>query len=265
MTGLLEGRLVLITRAADQAEALAAPLRERGASVLVSPAIEILPAPPGPLDDALRRAAAGTFTWMVLTSAAGVAAVGGRLAASGGSWEDLRARIAAVGEGTAGALDDEGVRADLVPPTFTTEALGRAMPEGQGRILLARADIAPPALETTLGAKGWAVERVDAYQTRLARGLPSEVVAVLRVGAVDCLTFTSASTVDGFARAAGAELLAEVSGSPRRPRVACIGPVTADAARTHGLEVDSVAEPHTIEGLVAAVERTLGEDPKERA
>jgi len=265
MTGPLVGRVVLVTRAADQADALATPLREEGASVLAAPAIEILPAPPGPLDDALRRAASGAFAWIVLTSAAGVSAVGSRLTAAGATWAALRARIAAVGDGTAAALRAEGVGVDLIPPTFTTEALGHAMPEGDGRVLLARADIALPGLEVSLGSKGWTVERVDAYHTRLARGLPSETVAALREGNVDAITFTSASTVDGFARAAGAELLAELAGAPRRPRVVCIGPVTAEAARAQGLEVDSVAEPHTIEGLVAAVTRTLAERTEEHA
>ena len=84
MTGPLEGRVVVVTRAADQADALAGPLRRLGASVLAAPAIEILPTAPGPLDDALRRAVAGGFAWIVLTSAAGVAAVAERLAIAPG-------------------------------------------------------------------------------------------------------------------------------------------------------------------------------------
>jgi uroporphyrinogen III methyltransferase/synthase len=41
------------------------------------------------------------------------------------------------------------------------------------------------------------------------------------------------------------------------PKVVCIGPVTAREAREHGLTVHAVAKPHTVEGLVAAVERVL--------
>src|SRR5207245_1090002 len=73
------------------------------------------------------------------------------------------ASVAVVGDGTAGALRDRGVEPALVPGTFTTEALGRAMPTGTGRVLLARADIAPDGLQGALSAKGWTPVRVDAY------------------------------------------------------------------------------------------------------
>jgi uroporphyrinogen-III synthase len=41
------------------------------------------------------------------------------------------------------------------------------------------------------------------------------------------------------------------------PNVVCIGPVTARRAQDHGLEVAGVARPHTIEGLIGALERVL--------
>ena len=43
-----------------------------------------------------------------------------------------------------------------------------------------------------------------------------------------------------------------------RPKVVCIGPVTAKEARAHGLHVHAVADPHTTDGLVAALDRVLG-------
>jgi uroporphyrinogen-III synthase len=258
VTGSLEGRVVVVTRAADQVEALAAPLRGRGAVVVPSPAIEILPAPHRPLEDALRRAATGDFAWIVLTSRAGVAAVSARLAAARMDWGDLRASVAAVGEGTAAALGDAGVDPDLVPEIFTTAALGVAMPRGDGRVLLARADIAPVELESVLISKGWTVVRVDAYRTRPAAALAPEARRALAEGAVDVVTFTSASTAEGFAHAAGPDLVRELAGGSRRPAVVCIGPVTADAVRRLGLPVDAVARPHTIGGLVTAVERAVG-------
>jgi uroporphyrinogen III methyltransferase/synthase len=194
------------------------------------------------------------FAWVVFTSAAGVRALLDRLRARGGDGPAIRGRVAAVGEGTARALREAGVEPDLVPSTFTTAALARGLPRGSGRVLLARADIAPPDLDRAVGAKGWTVVRVDAYRTRPVRRLPARVAGALREGRVDAVTFTSASTVEGFARLAGEALRA----SPRRPAVVCIGPVTAGAARARGLSVDAVARPHTIDGLVAALERVLG-------
>jgi uroporphyrinogen-III synthase len=138
-----------------------------------------------------------------------------------------------------------------MPETFTTLGLARAFPRGEGRVLCARADIAPPGLEDTLAAKGWSPERVDAYRTKMARSLPPEARAALRDGEVDAITFTSASTVRGFVGAMGV-----VRGNPK---VVAIGPVTAAEARAHGLRVSAVARPHTIEGLVGALERVLSE------
>jgi uroporphyrinogen-III synthase len=72
---------------------------------------------------------------------------------------------------------------------------------------------------------------------------------------VHAVTFTSASTVRGFLNARGGEAIRGSSGVP--PKVVCIGPVTASAARDAGLRPAAVAKPHTIEGLVAALERAL--------
>jgi len=235
---------VLVTRPRDQSAELVRLLEERGATAIVAPAVEVVPTASRALDRALEELAAGGFAWLVLTSRAGVQALATRMGPG-----EVRAKIAAVGEGTAEALRAWGREADLVPRTFTTQALGRAMPRGEGRVLLARADIAPGELEGALAAKGWTPVRVDAYRTRMPRSLPAEAARALREGRVDAVTFTSASTVRGFVRAVG-----PVKGNPK---VACIGPVTARAARQAGLTVAAVASPHTIEGLVAALERAV--------
>jgi uroporphyrinogen III methyltransferase/synthase len=247
----LEGRVVVLTRARAQGEALAGSLRMRGAVPLLAPAIELRPAPPEALDRASRELVAGAFAWVLFTSRAGVEAVLGRTEATAGG---VPARMAAIGEGTAGALRERGIEPDLVPDTFTTEALARAMPAGSGRVLLPRADIAPEGMEEVLAGKGWEPVRVDAYLTKFATKLPVDVRRALRDGRADAITFTSASTVRGFVGIAGEAVRA----APRRPRVICIGPVTARTAREAGLRVDAVARPHTIDGLVAALERILG-------
>ncbi|HYT80804.1 MAG TPA: uroporphyrinogen-III synthase [Actinomycetota bacterium] len=251
--GSLDGRVVLVTRPPEQSVELSRMLLERGARVYSAPAIELVAAPRRMLEQAAKQLAAGTFEWVVFTSRAGVEAIASAMARTGGRFDQTPSRVAAVGEGTARALESFGAQPDLVPSTFTTSALAQAMPRGSGRVLLARADIAPGALEETLVRKGWTPVRVDAYRTRHASRLPDDAAKALRDGAVDAVTFTSASTVEGFVAMAGHLGEAGV----RLPGAVCIGPVTAAAARRAGFRVVAVARPHTINGLVAALERAL--------
>jgi uroporphyrinogen-III synthase len=251
MNRSLQGRTVMVTRPREDAEELARLLEARGAQALIAPAIERLPVPEATLEAPVRALLDGRFAWAIFTSQAGVDAVFGRLPEGGPG--RLPVRVAAVGEGTAAALRRYGVEPDMVPSAFTTAALGRALPRGSGRVLLARADIAPDGLDEAIAAKGWSPVRVDAYRTRPALALPDGAARALLEGTVDAVTFTSASTVEGFLAVAAGVMRDLV----RRPRVVCIGPVTSAAARRAGLSVAAVARPHTIEGLVAAVERAF--------
>jgi uroporphyrinogen-III synthase len=241
----LAGHTILLTRPADDSADLARELRRRGATPVVAPAIEIVPVRSVALTTALRELSEGRFDWITLTSKRAVEVLRERMLPS-----DVRARVAAIGEGTADAFRAWTRREpDLVPETFTTKTLARAFPRGNGRVLCARADVAPEGLEDALARKGWSPVRVDAYRTRTPKALPREAREALRNGSVDAVTFTSASTVRGFVAQLG-----EVRGAPK---VVCIGPVTAKEARAHGFTVHAVASPHTLEGLVAAVERVL--------
>lgn len=238
----LFGRKVVVTRPRHQASSLARRLRHLGADALEVPTIEIV----GPSDDgaALRDAAhrARDYDWVVLTSPNGAS----RFCDVLRDGRDLAGvKLAAIGPGTADALAARNLVADLVPERFVAESLLEAFPlppAGGGRVLLARAAVARDVLPDGLASLGWDVEVVEAYRT-----VPAEVTPERRevVAAADAITFTSSSTVERFLDAYGAAAVP--------PLVACIGPVTADTARHHGLRVDVVAEIHTIQGLVGAL------------
>jgi uroporphyrinogen-III synthase len=246
VTRPLAGKLVLVTRTADRSERLVRLLERRGARPVLAPSIELVPARSAALTVALGLLAAGEFEWIVVTSQATVEMLAERLP----SPRDVRANVAVIGEGSGEAWWRWSRRPpELQPKTFTTAALGRAFPRGSGRVLCARADIAPEGLEIALAEKGWEPTRVDAYRTRFPRSLPRDARDALGSGEVDAITFTSASTVRGFIGAVGT-----VKGNPK---VVCIGPVTSREARVRGLRVAAVAKPHTMEGLVAALERVF--------
>ena len=244
--GPLAGKVVLVTRPRDQSASLVHELERQGATAIVAPTIEVVPVRSAEMTKALQDLAAGTFDWITLTSRATVDVLASRLEPG-----DVRARVAAVGEGTSAAFRRwAGRDPDLVPKTFTTAALAHAFPRGRGRVLCARADVAPEGFEEALATKGWTPLRVDAYRTTMPEWLPIGAREALARGTVDAITFTSASSVRGFANA-----VTDVRGDPK---VVCIGPVTAREARAHGLEVAAVAQPHTMEGMIAALEHALG-------
>lgn len=243
----LFGRRVVVTRAREQASELAAKLRLAGAEPIEVPVIRI--ADPSDGGAALRAAAARLheFDWVVLTSANGAERLCREL-------KDARAfggaAVAVIGPGTASALERWGIRPDLVPTRFVAEAMVEAFPSGRGRVLLARAAVARDVLPDGLRAKGWTVEVVEAYRTE--RVAVSDAVRKA-AGAADAITFTSSSTVTNYLEVAGAAAVPSV--------VACIGPVTAETARSRGLRVDIEAAEHTIDGLVGALVAHLGQAP----
>jgi uroporphyrinogen III methyltransferase / synthase len=244
----LLGRTIVVTRAAEAAAEFADRLERLGAQALVAPTIEL--APPddyGPFDAAL--SAISSYDWIVFTSPHGVETFFARLAARGGDVRDLwRARLAAIGPGTAGAIAARGMRVEVVPDEFRAEALAeRLAPLVAGRrVLLPRAAGARDVLPKALAGARAEVHDVPTYRAVPVDGLPAAVDALIDRGGLDAVTFTSSSTVRHFHGLLGGRSLG-------RACVAAIGPITAQTARELGLRVDVVARDYTIPGLTTAL------------
>ena len=238
----LFGKRVVVTRTAEQAGQLSRALRIRGATPIEIPAIVVTDPPDG---EPLRRAVQqlGEYDWLVLTSPNGARRTCDAL-------RDTRqlggVSVAAIGPGTASALADYNIVADLVPHTYVAEALLDAFPApptGGGRVLLARALDARQVLPEGLAALGWDVEVVPVYQTVAPA---ADEAMMTRLADAEAITFTSSSTVRNFVDLVGPQHMPSV--------VACIGPITAATARSMGLHVHVEAAEHTITGLVSALE-----------
>jgi len=251
----LYGLSVLVPRTRHQAGELSERLRVLGAEPVEAPTIAIQASrTPQLLRAALTDVGNGAYDWVALTSANGVAAVVEQLAELA---RDARlfapVRLAAVGPGTAEALAAAGLRAELVPPTATTGELAAALVASgpPARALLPRADIATPTLTEALRSAGWRVDEVEAYRTVPVTELDPGVRQRLELGEIDVLAFASSSTVRNFVDLFGGP-------PPAGTRVASIGPVTSQTCRDLGLQVDAEADPHDLDGLVAAVRSAAG-------
>jgi uroporphyrinogen III methyltransferase/synthase len=245
----LFGKRVVVTRARDQAEALAAKLRALGADAIELPTIEIVSAPDyKPLDQAI--AELGSYDWLIFTSANGVRYFVERLDQSRQDLRALRARICAIGEATRSAIETLHLKVDLMGEEFVAESLVeafRSIDLTGKRVLLPRAAIARDVLPHELRARGACVDVVEAYRTILPESAGKQAAEIFG-GArkPDWITFTSSSTVQNFVRVAGKDALHGV-------KVASIGPVTTATARKMGIEVAAEAKVYTTDGLVEAI------------
>jgi uroporphyrinogen III methyltransferase/synthase len=258
----LFGRRVVVTRARAQAGELSAELERLGAEVLEFPTIEIRPPGDfGPLDAAIRDL--DSFDWLVFTSVNGVDALVERLRHHGLDLRAVprRAKVAAIGPATAEGVEGAGLRVDVVPREFRAEALIEALAteELPGRkVLIPRARVAREILPDKLREVGAEVVVAPAYESAPSSEGKEELARRLERGEVDCVTFTASSTVENFVGAFGE---GEAGRLLAGTRVACIGPITAETARGHGIRVDAEAREYTIPGLVEAVTDLFAADP----
>lgn len=257
----LEGRTIVVTRAANQSKRFVELLQAAGARVLATPTISIEPPPAwGPLDAALDEA--DRFAWVVFTSVNGVAMVDRRLTARRLGWAVLaRARVAAIGPATAEALAEHGLRVEVVPREYRAEGLVEALRPrlaAGDRVLLPRAAQTRDVLVTELTRLGALVREVPAYVTRRPGASGAALRAALAAGDVDAVTFTSSSTARNFA-----EMFTEAE---RRAwlgavTVASIGPITAATAAEYGLPTRVMPSEYTIPALARAIEEYFARHP----
>ena len=247
----LFGKRILVTRARSQASKLTAKLENLGAEVIEVPAITITD--PVDLYAALDQAIGQLqdYHWVMFTSANGVKHFFARLLQAG---KDARAlgyaKIAAIGSATAAELKKYGLVADVVPGEYRAEGIIEAM-KGKlpphAKILLPRAEEAREILPEKLREMGAEVDVVSAYRTVCAAADGEALTSELNEGRIDMVTFTSSSTVKNLVNIIGsADLLNGV-------KTACIGLVTADTAKSLGIEPDIIAKEYTIDGLVEAI------------
>ena len=253
----LFGKKLMVTRAVAQAGEFATMLTERGAAVIECPTIRLVePEQWEPLDAALRILS--SYDWLVLTSGNAVRALFQRLETLG---LDARAlggcRVCALGPKTAEAIKAFGVRADLVASDYRAEGVVAEfakMDITAQKILYPRADRAREAIPRELFSMGALVDCPVVYRTILPEKLPPEAIFALEKRSVDCITFTSSSTVQNLARMLGEDRMLDML---KGVAIASIGPVTSRSCRELGLKVDIEPSEYTLTALADAVEAFL--------
>ena len=255
----LAGRTVVITRARAQAAEFAAALENYGGRVVACPTIEIVePESYAELDEAIENLFG--YDWLIFTSTNGVDYFLRRMAALGHDVSEMdELRVCAVGAATADRLRDVQVHVDVVPAQFKAEGVFTALADYLGgreeidrlNFLLPRAAVARDFLPHALAEAGARIDTVAAYRTVPPKTTDrAHIEALLVGGGVDCITFTSASTVSNFAQLFDTnDLRALLNGV----KVACIGDITARTAADYGLSADIQPSEFTAPALARAI------------
>lgn len=253
----LFGRRIMVTRPREDAPELSDLLTSLGAAAIEAPMTRILPADDyAPLDEAI--AAVDQFDWILFASGTAVDQFMHRLLQGPGDARALQGtRLCSIGPVTRDRLRHYFLKVDLMPGDGHPEAVVRALAARQPlegvRFLLPRADVGREVLAAELRKAGADVTDVTAYRLVLSEpervGEP-DIYRMLLEGEVDMVTFTSASTVRNFVAIIGHDQAQDLLS---HTIVACIGPVTAEAAAQLGIETQIMPAEYTIPSLVDAI------------
>jgi uroporphyrinogen-III synthase len=189
----------------------------------------------------------------VVTSVNAVHAIAARLDALGPARDRLRrVRTAAVGPATAAALARLGSASPLLAAEHSAAALAEAIPDVAGRrVLFPCGDVARDELPAILRQRGAEVDAFVAYRTVPAPDR-SALVREVALDRADAIVVASPSAVQSTLSAL-MQSGVRVTDRPGRPAWFCIGPVTADALRAHGIDADVIGAG-ALEGFVERIE-----------
>ncbi len=251
----LNGVRVAITHDKEQAQDQGDLFAALGAEVFFYPCIEIIPYDQDEsLDNALRDAAGGKYDWLVLNDADTAWVVGDRIRAAAIDPNQIprRLKVATIGCMTEMYTKEFiGLDSAFAPEVYTPEYVAEALGIGPGdRVLLPQSSMTRASLARCLRGTGAEVTAVNAYRTVIGKG-GDAVPVMLWEGKIDAITFTFPTAVRYFVKRLEYEggtkaMLDDIC-------IACIGPLTATAARDYGFHVSLVPDQHTIAGLVQAV------------
>ena len=251
----LAGWKVLVTRPRQHISKTADLLRQKGAEVLELPSICTVPVEDnGRLYEAFEKL--DTYQWIIFTSPAGVEIFFDEMDRKEMDVRSLgQAKIAVIGEGTKKKLKEHHLLADFVPGVYDGDTLGAELAkelQGNEKILIPRAEAGNKKLTELLEQTGAQVDDIATYTTRYEKSRLIDEKKELETGSVDCVVFTSASTVKGFVEGTKGLDYTKV-------KAACIGKQTKAAADAYGMQT-RMAKKATIESLIELVEEMKQEN-----
>ncbi len=210
-------------------------LREYGAQVQSLPYLKIVAYENNSVIQNLQ-----VYQWLVLTSPNGAEIFMQSLRKQKTDIRILAGlKIAVIGSGTAEILENYGLYPDLMPESYTSDALGKTLVHhvrNQDKILILRAEKGSPALTEHLRNAGIAYDDRKIYDV-VSTGMTAHVKT-------DFLIFASASGVEAFF---------ENSTVDNNTKIICIGDMTAKALQKYAVSGYFKARTQNAEGILEII------------
>jgi len=250
----LQYKRILVTRAKEQATEFSMLIEERGGTAIEVPLLSFQATNKSEEIHQIMKYI-HTYTWIIFTSTNGVKFFFSLLEKEKINATSIlsQLRVAVVGKKTEAALREIGFEADIVPKYFVAEGLfeelKRFIQKGE-RVLFPKGNLARDILPSQLNALGISVTELTVYENRQNVAVKDKLIRLIKQQELDVLTFTSTSAVNYFM-----DIVSEAQLVPllKNFKIACIGPIATATANSHGLSVNIIASPYTIEGLVEAI------------
>ncbi|PZV14338.1 MAG: uroporphyrinogen-III C-methyltransferase [Pseudanabaena sp.] len=261
----LQGKTILVTRAAGQASQFTDLLTSQGATVIEMPTLAILPPTSWTmLEQAIADLA--TYDWLILTSANAVESFFGRLREANKDSRALHSlKVAVVGRKTAEFLAHYGISPDLVPTDFVADALVDAFLAIPDHVLTGKKMLFPRVesggreiLVEQLQQHGAIIDAIAAYESGCPEAIDPVSLAALQNYRLDAISFASSKTVKHFCL-----LLDRVTPQETwrswiaNVKIASIGPQTSKTCYELLERVDCEALEYTLDGLAEAIRKSF--------
>lgn len=241
----LTGLRVLVPRGGAWGTQVSDALRERGATPVVSPLVDLAAGDTAALRSALERLEQGEFDWITATSPAVVDVLAYENAVI-----PATTKVAVVGESTAVAFETAGYTVHRTPTGAenTAEALLSEWPEANEgktlKVLTLRSNTAVPVLTEGLIARGHDVTPVVAFRV-VGVPAPRKVREDVASGRIHAIVISSQTIAE--------QVHAQFPELPESTILACIGPQTRQQAEALGLRIQAVAGEHSVDSLISSI------------
>lgn len=248
----LSGKTIVVTRSLKQAGIFSSMLEIEGANVIEFPTIKIIPYK---INKKIKVSLNNLdkYDIVIFTSVNGVEIFMDMLDSIGKKEILRKKKIYAIGPITAKAISESGFLLKGIPSEYRAEGILSIIGDVKNRrILIPRAKESREILVKDLRAKGAFVNELPIYNVEIEKNVPDKFLENLKNKKINCITFTSSSTVRNFDR-----LVGRFRKNLKDVKIASIGPITSDTLRKSGYRVDIQPEKYTLPDLTKAIVKNL--------